>query len=145
MAKLLKTKKLYLYMYWLNSNIKPGDYSTGEEMNSIISEVRPSIGEVIPEFIENNKSSIDVQRQFALDVLSEKEASTKLVAINKAGRKIELTLGEEIGELELDKSDFGHMFDMFSRVGKDWFNNTENFIEFEKDLNDANKDKEKKK
>ena len=132
-------------MYWLNSNIKPADYSTAEEMNSIITEVRSSIAEVIPEFIENNKESIDVQREFALDNLTEKEASVKLADINKAGRKIELTIGEETGELELDKSDFGHMFDMFGRVRKTWFNNTENFIEFEKDLNDANKNAGKQK
>ena len=132
-------------MYYLNSNIKPSDYSTAEEMNSIISEVRTSIADLLPEFIENNQKILDVQREFALENINDKEANMQLAELNRKGRKIELTIGEETGELELDKSDFGHMFDMFSRVGKTWFNNTENFIEFDKDLNDANKDKGKKK
>ena len=114
-------------------------------MNSIISEVRPSIVEAIPEFIENNKAILDVQREFTPDNITEKEASSKLAKLSKDGRKMELVVGEKMVELELDKSDFGHMFDMFGRVGKDWFNNTENYIEFDKDLNDANKDKGKQK
>ena len=144
MAKTLKTKKLHLYMFWLNSNIKPSEYSTAEEMNSIISEVRTTIAEEIPEFIENNKKILDIQRNFALEDIDEKEANKLLFDLNRQGRKMELTIGEDTVEVELDKEDFGHMLDMFNRLGKEWFNNPESYIEFDVAMNDANKDKPKK-
>lgn len=143
MAKVLKTKKINLYIYWLNCNFKPSDYISAEEMKSIINEVRPALAEQVAELVNSSKEIAEIQRDFSIDKITEKKAIERVAELTKKSRKLEIVTGDDIVTVEFDKDDFSHMFDLFSRVGKDWYNNTETYMEFDRDLNDANKDKEK--
>ena len=115
-------------------------------MKVLVNEIRPAIKEEAKEFIDVQEKISEIQRKFALDGLTEKDATAEIRELNKQSQKLEFTTGEEIADLELENEPFNQLMNFYNRTGKTWFVNAERYMEFDADINKANqqpKDKEK--
>ena len=136
--KTLSTKKINLFVVYLNTNVKPDVYSSAEEMKSLINDVRPTIKDEIQGFLDIQDKVSDLQRQLMLDSITQDDANSKAKELNQASQKLELTTGDDVIKIDFENEPFNQLMNFFNRTGKGWFVNGERYLDFEKDINKAN-------
>lgn len=141
--KTLSTTKINAYLAYLNTNLKPSEYASADEMQMIVNDVRPLLRDASREFAEIEDKTKDLRVRLASGAVSQKDANKEAQDLNKRSQELELTVGEETIDIEFENDEFNKFFNFFARVGKEWFSNAERFMAFESDLNEANRQSKK--
>ena len=137
--KTLKTTRLNLYLVYLNTNIKPSDYADAEEMKVLMGDVRPVMKEEILDFLASTDKSMDLQRKFQSGDMTQKDFETQATALNKEMQRTELKIGNEEVSVVFENDAFNKFISFYNRTGKNWFQTAERYMEFDEDMNEANK------
>lgn len=141
--KTIKTKKVFLAVF-LNglAGIRTKELQNIDEIEQFC-ELKKEIEEILPKYTKLLKDKQDFARQVRSEQIKDDEIQEKSNELNKRAQKLDTKSRDEKVKLELEDSDFNLFFDLFSRKGKDFFQSPENFVEFKKDLNEANRQSKK--
>lgn len=133
--KTLKTQKTLAYLVYQNLDIKPDQYSSASEMKTLLNDVQPAIEEEVKDFVSVIKEFNSVRNTLEGDELTKK--------INEVNRKIsdlDSSLGKEEISVQLENEAANAFVNFFNKNGMKWFNSGSNYIEFEKSINEMNKE-----
>ena len=128
-------------MYIVYSQLKrtaPKDFPSIDEMVQVVDEILPAMEPAIGEFLTFKKESTEINSKFARKELVEEDANKLLAELREKSVKYELTSGEDLVKVTLDKEAFGTLFQLFERWGKNWFGTIEDFVSFRKGLTETN-------
>lgn len=143
--KTLNTDKLLLAVFLSGLNgVKTKELQNVDEVEQFC-ELKNKIEDALPKYTKAFKEKQDLTRQIRSGQLEQAEANKKSKELSDKFQKLDTKSRDKDIELKLEDSDFNLFFDLFSRKGKDFFQNPENFVSFKKDLNEANKQPKKSK
>lgn len=143
--KKLKTKKVNLVLCWNNLKaMPPKEFPSVDEIIST-SNILGALKETIPEFVEMIKEGEKLNTEIVSGKIKPEEVEKKRREYFQKSSKLEQEIGDKVVEVEFEDSDFNTFFQQFERWGKNWFNRVETYLEFRKDINQANSSPKEKK
>jgi len=136
--KTLKTKRVNILTCWNGlRNVPPKNFSNIEEMEKtlvILDIFKESIPELTKILLEGDKMNMDIQ----LGKVKPEEIATVRGAFQKKANGIENATGDKEIDVSFEDDIFNTFFQLFEKLGVNWFMKLEGFISFRKDLNSTN-------
>ena len=136
--KTIATKKINVYLLWNGINLPPKQFNTIGELEAV-SGARKTLAESIPDFVETYNKSIEFYKRMQdpsnpVDEKFNKERDE----FNKKSKEQEEKQRDIVVSVDLEDTQFNTLFQIVESKGKDWFNDIDSFLEFRKDINQAN-------
>jgi hypothetical protein len=133
--KTISTKRLYLYLvYNALKRTPPKDYPDTNEMVVTVDEILPVLEAASGEFITFRKEADAINSDMLATKITQEEAQTKMIELQKTVRAFELEKGIEVVSAEFSASGFTTLQRQFTEWGKNWFDKLEDFVAFKKDM-----------
>lgn len=138
-VKVLKMKsKDAFILYNKLRKVPPSEFQNTEEMMTLVDDIIPVLKDDLGEYLKFSAQAEEVQWQFALKKVSEKDANNQLKEINEAANLFEIEHKKDELSLEFTKPAFNSLFQFFEKWGKSWFLSVEDYVEVRNCFNDAN-------
>lgn len=136
--KTISLKKLHAFVVYQNlKRTPPKEFTDLDEMTVVVDVILPAFQAVSGKFLEFRKQSETLGNDLGTGRLTKEDWEEKVQALQKELRTFELSEGEQLSEVQIETSGYNKLEALFTKWGKNWFADLEDFMAVNKAIKGA--------